>query len=227
MRLLRLIGSDTRFLVRYGFVFMYAIFTALYLVLLSLLDDRWKQMIAAVLVFTDPAAMGLFFMGAIIHLEKEEQTLHSIALSPLPQYEYLISKICSLTLLATVVGLILGIAGGLAQHVLHYLFALVSSSVIFTSLALAIATRTHSLNQFLVAVVPIEAVVNTPLILHLFSVEVPLGVLHPSLAYLDLVLYREQVLLSLLCLSAWAVFSLLLAKLALQQYVSTLGGYRR
>ena len=184
-------------------------------------------MVAAVLVFTDPAAMGLFFMGAIIHLEKEEQTLHSIALSPLPQYEYLISKICSLTLLATVVGLILGIAGGLAQHVLYYLFALVSSSVIFTSLALAIASRTHSLNQFLVAVVPIEAVVNTPLILHLFSVEVPLGVLHPSLAYLDLVLYREQVLLSLICLSAWAVFSLLLAKLALQQYVSTLGGYRR
>lgn len=227
MRLLHLIGSDTRFLVRYGFVFMYAIFTALYLVLLSLLDERWKQLVTALLVFTDPAAMGLFFMGAIIHLEKGEQTLHSIALSPVSLHEYLISKICSLTLLATGVGLLLGIAGGLADHIGLYLFALVSSSVIFTSLALAIATRTHSLNQFLVAVVPIEAGVNTPLILHLFSIEVPLGVLHPSLAYLDLVLYRQQVLLSILCLSAWAASSLLLAKLALEQYIATLGGCRR
>ncbi|MFA6732130.1 MAG: hypothetical protein WCS07_05280 [Sphaerochaeta sp.] len=227
MRLLELIRADLRFLFRYGFIFMYAIFTALYLVLLTLLDDPWKQMVAALLVFTDPAAMGLFFMGAIIHLEKDERTLHSVALSPLPLYEYLTSKICSLTLLATAVGLVLGFAGGLTHHLWHYLPALILSSVFFTSLALAVATRTQSLNQFLVAVIPIELVANTPLILHLFSVEVPLGVLHPALAYLDLVLYRSHALLSILSLGLWAGGAFLLGKLELNRYMSTLGGYKR
>ena len=62
MRLLRLLAGDIRFQAVYGFWFLYSILTLLYLLLLSVLPGEWREAAAAVLIFSDPAAMGLFFM---------------------------------------------------------------------------------------------------------------------------------------------------------------------
>lgn len=66
MRLKFLIQWDMRFLARYGFYFLYGFLTLLYVVLLLSFPQSWKEKIAAILIFSDPAAMGLFFMGAVI-----------------------------------------------------------------------------------------------------------------------------------------------------------------
>ena len=55
-----------RFLARYGFYFLYGFLTLLYVVLLLSFPQSWKEKIAAILIFSDPAAMGLLFMGAVI-----------------------------------------------------------------------------------------------------------------------------------------------------------------
>lgn len=65
MRAWRLTVGDIRFQWKYGFYAVYAIFTAVYLLALSVVPISARRVVAAVMIFTDPAAMGLFFMGAI------------------------------------------------------------------------------------------------------------------------------------------------------------------
>ena len=77
-----LILSDIRFQFRYGFYTIYLVFTLVYVGLLFALPNAWRTDAALIMIFTDPAAMGLFFMGAIVLFEKNERVLDSLAVSP-------------------------------------------------------------------------------------------------------------------------------------------------
>ena len=95
MRLKSLIVSDIRFQFRYGFYWVYILFTLVYVAVLHLLPAAWRTDAALLMIFTDPAAMGLFFMGSIVLFEKNERVLDSIAVSPVSPIEYVLSKLVS------------------------------------------------------------------------------------------------------------------------------------
>ena len=61
MRLKRLFLLDMRFQAKYGFYFLYAILTAIYTIVLFALPEHWRGKAAAILIFSDPASMGLFW----------------------------------------------------------------------------------------------------------------------------------------------------------------------
>ena len=56
------------------FYFLYTVLTVLYAVVLLAMPESWQEKVAPILIFSDPAAMGLFFMGAIILLEKVRES---------------------------------------------------------------------------------------------------------------------------------------------------------
>lgn len=80
MRFKNLLLWDMKFQGRYGFYLLYGILTAFYIVLLHSLPQSWKENAAAILIYSDPAAMGLFFMGAIILLEKSQRVTSFFAI---------------------------------------------------------------------------------------------------------------------------------------------------
>lgn len=82
MRLGRLICGDIHFQWNYGFYFIYFILTLFYVCTVAALPSVWKEKIAAVMIYSDPAAVGLFFMGAIVLLEKSQKALNAFAVSP-------------------------------------------------------------------------------------------------------------------------------------------------
>jgi fluoroquinolone transport system permease protein len=57
------------------------------------------------MIFSDPAAMGLYFMGAIVLFEKSERVLSAIAVSPVKPREYVLSKLCSIGIVSAAAGL--------------------------------------------------------------------------------------------------------------------------
>lgn len=83
MRFMSLLKWDMRFQARYGFYLLYGFLTVLYVVLLVSFPPSWKENVAAVLIFSDPAAMGLFFMGAVVLFEKNQRVTSFFAVSPL------------------------------------------------------------------------------------------------------------------------------------------------
>ena len=92
MKLKNLFLGDIKFQVKYGFYFIYLIFTLLYIVSLTILPADWIKETSWILIFTDPSIMGLVFMGAIVQLEISEKTFNSLAVAPIKSSEYLLSK---------------------------------------------------------------------------------------------------------------------------------------
>lgn len=169
MRLKSLFLWDMRFQAKYGFYFLYAALTVIYSIILFAVPENWKEKTAAILIFSDPAAMGLFFMGAIILLEKSQHTPCAFAVSPVRVVEYIIAKVSSLSAISLVVAAVLALAASVNNlHIV--LLGTVLSSAIFTLLGIIIATKIISLNQFILWTIPIEIVCFVPAILHLFKI---------------------------------------------------------
>lgn len=190
MRLKKLFFWDVRFQGRYGFYFLYGFLTVLYLILLLSLPGTWKTTAASILIFSDPAAMGLFFMGAIVLLEKSQRVTSYFAISPLRTFEYVLSKVLSLSLIGVLVAAVLAVAAGCKAYV-QILTGTFLSSVLFTLMGLIIATKIRSLNQFLIATVPIEMITFVPAILHLAGILPDFCRFYPANVCMDLVAGRE------------------------------------
>ena len=190
MRFRHLLLWNMRFQARYGFYLLYSVLTALYLALLFSLPQSWKESAAAILIFSDPSAMGLFFMGAIVLLEKSQRVTSFFAVSPLSALEYVCSKVLSLSTIGVLVAAILAIAAG-CPSLPSVLAGTFLSSVLFTLIGILVATRITSLNQFLLATVPVEMLVFLPAIAHLFGLTPSILGSYPANVCMDLIAGRS------------------------------------
>ena len=138
MRLGRLICGDIHFQWKYGFYFIYFILTVLYVCGIAALPEHWKTDIASIMIYSDPAALGLFFMGAIVLLEKSQKVLNAMVVSPVKISEYILSKTVALIAISTVIALILGVVSG-SNHLLGIAVGTALTSAIFTMLGIIAA----------------------------------------------------------------------------------------
>jgi fluoroquinolone transport system permease protein len=116
-------------------------------------------------------------MGAIVLLEKSQRVLNALAVSPVKVFEYMTAKIVSLAFVSVLVSLILALAAGL-KNIPMVLLATALTSMIFTLLGLLAAAMINSLNQYILATVPLEIVCFLPPILYLFS-DLPIMRFYP------------------------------------------------
>lgn len=201
MRLQSLTVWDMRFQAKYGFYMLYGILTAIYLVVLLALPTTWREKTAAILIFSDPAAMGLFFMGAIVLLEKSQKTPCAFAVSPVTATEYITAKVISLCAISLIVAAVLATAAQVS-HLHFVLIGTALSGVIFTLLGIIIATKITSLNQFILWTVPIQIVGFVPAILHLFGVSPAFLRHYPVNLCMDLVSGNRPTVAGVLIISA-------------------------
>lgn len=85
------------------------------------------------MIYSDPAALGLFFMGAIVLLEKSERVLNALAVSPVTIMEYILSKVTSLVVISVLVSLVLALTAG-CDNIPLLLLSVALTSGIFTLL---------------------------------------------------------------------------------------------
>lgn len=205
MRAWRLTVGDVRFQWRHGFYLVYAIFTAFYLLVLAAAPQSARRTVAAAMIFSDPAAMGLFFMGAIVLLEKRQGVNCALAASPVRVWEYALAKLLSLAAIGLAVSAVLAIAGGI-QNLLLCAAGVLPASFICSACGLAAAMKSRSLNQFALFAAPFEVLIALPPALLLFGVDSPLLMAHPGVAA-ALMIYGDppSVALCVLSLAAWCV----------------------
>ncbi|VYU44470.1 Uncharacterised protein [Eubacterium limosum] len=226
MRLGRLIRGDIHFQWKYGFYFIYFILTLLYVCAIAALPEYWKKDIAAIMIYSDPAAMGLFFMGAIVLLEKSQKVLNAMVVSPVKVSEYILSKTIALITISTIIALILGFVSG-SKHLLGIAVGTTLSSAIFTMLGIIAASRISNLNQFLIVIMPIEIVCFIPPIVGLFIKLPDVFCFFPFTACMNLITGKSS-LLSLDMILVFATLSILymVARRTVQHMWRTLGGVK-
>jgi fluoroquinolone transport system permease protein len=82
MRKISIIKGDIVFQWKYGFYFLYVLVLFVYMIIFSFFEGNVRNIIVSCCVYSDPAAMGMFFMGALILLEKIQHITASLAISP-------------------------------------------------------------------------------------------------------------------------------------------------
>lgn len=186
MRLLMLTKGDIRFQWKYGFYLIYAVFTILYALVLFAVPASVNQTVATILIFSDPAAMGLFFMGAIVLLEKSQRVNSALAVSPVHIWEYTLAKLLSLAVVGLIVGLILALICDM-ENIFSCAVGIVLASFLFSLCGLIAAIKVTTLNQFIIFSVPFEIIICLPPALLLFGIEHPAMLLHPGMAAVYLI----------------------------------------
>ncbi len=198
-RLFNLIIWDIKFQMKYGFYFLYGVLSIFYLIILFAIPDKWQEKALVILIFSDPAAMGLFFMGAIILLEKSQKIPYSLAISPIRSVEYIISKILSLCFISVIVATILTLFIN-KNNLFIVLIGTAICSSIFTLLGIIVATKISSVNQFILWTTPFEILAFVPGVLHLFKLSPEFLKYYPINICIDLISKKPLTLINLLIL---------------------------
>ena len=225
MRTMNLIKGDLRFIVKYGIAFIYVAFTLVYFLILSMINGDAREITASVLIYTDPAAMGLFFMGAFIMLEKSQRVNCSLAVTPVTVNEYIISKAVSLLVPGTIVGGFLCLYAAPGNFVTAFP-AIMAASALFSMCGLICAVNSKSLNGFMIAVIPFEIVICLPAILFVFNVICSdFWIIHPGVAAVRLITGNTELwYLCILSVLLWLLPVFALCRKFVKRYFEELGG---
>jgi len=226
MRMKSLITGDIRFQFKYGFYFIYIVFSVFYIGLLFALPEGWRAKAAVLMIFSDPAAMGLYFMGAIVLFEKSERVLNSIAISPVKTVEYVLSKLCSIAFISTVVGLVIGMCSGVILNIFYFTTGVFLCSCLFSSIGLIIASRIATLNEFIIATIPAELLINIPAIAYLFGYKKGWLLFHPGVCMIELCTNGRYAVAAIITLVLWTIGFVALTCGSVGKMLQSLGGVK-
>jgi fluoroquinolone transport system permease protein len=226
MRLKSLLLGDIRIQIKYGFYFIYAVLTVLYIGLLFAFPVSWREKATILMIFTDPAAMGLYFMGSMILFEKSERTLNSIAVSPVKPREYVLSKLLSIAVISTLVAVIIAFFGYQAVISIYFLIGVFLGSCLFSAVGLIVAAKSETLNDFILSTIPAELIINAPAIAYLFGWEKRWLLLHPGVSMIELCKGGRSALFASLILLLWTVLAAYLAEKTASKMFQTMGGMK-
>ncbi|MDO9536473.1 MAG: ABC transporter permease [Bacillota bacterium] len=226
MRALAAIKADMLFQYRHGFYAVYFLITVFYIVLLRLLPPEPGTFLAPVLLFTDPAVLGFFFVGGLVLFERKQNLLEGFLVTPLRPGEYLLAKALSLSLIS--LGTSLAIAWLGVRVPFNPLLLLTGVSLtapIFTLVGFTLAVRSRTLNSFILVSFLLTPVFVFPLAEYFGLFTHPLLYLAPGRGGMLLLVgsFRgispTDAALSTLSLAFWVVLAFLWAKKSFYRYV--------
>ncbi|MBA2244570.1 MAG: ABC transporter permease [Gemmatimonadetes bacterium] len=192
-RLLAAARGDVRLQTRNGFYYatLFVIVTWMLLVgFLPIPDLGWilPALVAGNLVITT-----FYFIAALVLLEKDENTLEALVVTPLRPGEYLAAKLATLTALAWIENLLIVVLlYGPRFDALLLSLGMVLASLLLTLAGFVAVARYDSINEFLMPSALYSTLLTLPLFPYLAAWEHALLYLHPMQA--PLVLMRAAFL---------------------------------
>lgn len=189
----KLLLQDIIFQFRHGFYYAYLFITLLYIGILIFIPDGYRPFWSVFIIFTDPGTLGFFFIGAIVMLERNQQLLTYMFITPVTLKNYLLSKVVTLTIIAWLTSILISLFA-LGTSVSYGLLtvSVVLCSFFFTFIGLSVSVNTFSINQFLFKAVSVMAFFYLPVLSYLGWVSTPLLEIFPSFSSIFLIDFAIQ-----------------------------------
>ncbi|MFA9458893.1 hypothetical protein ACERJO_19330 [Halalkalibacter sp. AB-rgal2] len=231
--MMRLLKQDVQFQFRHGFYYVYAFFTVVYIAILLFIPSDYRSFWTVLIIFTDPGTLGLFFVGTIIMLERNQQLLTYMFITPLKLSTYLLSKIISLTLIAWLTSLlIVTVTLGTTTSFLLLSLTIVLCSFFFTACGMAISVDAPSLNHFMFRSIILLLVLCTPFLHYLNWISFSIFEIMPSYSVLVLLqlsiegsgLIHNESLVHFSLLIIWTLVAFSIAFYRFRKYISAQTG---
>ncbi len=201
----------------------------------SSLKDQTQ--VHSVLLFFDPALIGIMFVGALVLFEKSENVLQALVITPMNTDDYLLSKIISLTTLsiisATFFMILMIIFNETSFNVFYLIAGIVLTSVMLILIGFILVSRVNSINGYLLGMVIGFLSLTFPPLLQLFGLfESPIFYLWPTQAsfvifdgvFESASLELWEITYGILYQIGWIVILYILAKKAFYKHIVLKGG---
>jgi fluoroquinolone transport system permease protein len=122
------------------------------------------EKIITLLIYNDPALIGFIFIGISIILEKDQEVLPALFVTPLSRHVYLISRILTLSAIGFFGALAMVLtAKGTAFNFIHFAVGAYSTCVLFCLIGIFIVSYTTEILHFLLRAVPLLILMSLPL----------------------------------------------------------------
>lgn len=148
-RLGALIRADIRLQVRQGFYAAYLVVAVAYVIALRAAPEPIGRWLLPLVLLSDPALLGFYFVGGLLMLEREDRTLEALFVTPVHTGEYLAAKAISLTLLALLACAAIALASGLPIRLFPLLAGVLATAPLFVFIGVIAASRTASINRYM------------------------------------------------------------------------------
>lgn len=164
-RLLKCVKGDVYLQIKYGFYFVYAVITLLYIVMLKQLPYEALVIIIPFFIFSDPGVLGFYFIGGLVLLERGEGVLEYLVATPLRIKEYLISKMISLTTISLLSSMIIEIFSyGLNINYPLLIIGVILTSFLFILIGFIAVAKFPTINQYLLSSILYVTILCLPLV---------------------------------------------------------------
>ena len=140
---------------RYYIIHISILSVILYFLSTQAIPDMDNSKFHTMLLFFDPATIGLMFIGALILFEKSENILQALVVTPMKVDDYLLSKILTLTILSTISASVfmalLAIFGEVEFNILYLFSGVILASIMLILLGFILVSRVNSINEYLMS----------------------------------------------------------------------------
>jgi fluoroquinolone transport system permease protein len=161
---IHLLKLDFILLQRYKVIGISIALTIIYIAIFKAISQFGNtDRILILIIFNDPALLGFLFTGVMILFEKNENTLQALAVSPLKERNYMLSKTVSLSTVSLVCCYAMAFAAvGMNFNLIHYFFASLLTTVFFTFSGIIIVSGVDTFNRFLMKAVGFLILLSLP-----------------------------------------------------------------
>lgn len=180
-RLMSAIRLDLMMQVRYGFLYAAFFSILVWVAVVRALPAGSLETVVPAVVFFDIAVVGFYFIAGLVLYEKGEATLYALVVSPLRFWEYLSSKLITLTLLASVLAVVLvGVSYGFGFNIVFLVLGTVLMSLISLMIGFIAVSPFGSFSSYLIPSQIYATILYLPLISHFGWWESPMFYLLPT-----------------------------------------------
>jgi len=201
--------SDFKFQYKEGFFYIYLAICIIYLVILSVLPSSILSIILPILIYSDPAGLGLFFIGGMIMLERRQGIINYLIVTPLLVNEYSLSKVITLSTLAVVVSLIITFFTSTYTPINYFILitSIFFTANFFTMIGIFITLPCTNLNEYFVKIIPWMILLSLPCLGLISQPDNIFLSIIPSVASLQLIIgaFYEMTLVKYLLLTTYLI----------------------
>jgi fluoroquinolone transport system permease protein len=170
--------------------------TAFYVLIIYLAKDIENvEKFITLLVYNDPAVVGFIFIGISIILEKDQELLPALFVTPLNQHVYLLSRIITLSSIGALGALAMVLtAKGASFNLVHFSIGAFSTCVLFSLMGVFIVSYTTEILHFLLRAIPLLIFMSFPLLNYFELTDLGFLKLFPVQGGLNLIVnsYRDS-----------------------------------
>lgn len=151
-------------------------------------DIASVEKVLTLLIFNDPAIIGLFFAGLTILVEKNTQVITALFVTPVNHHIYILSRVLALSIVG--LGCALGMAVsvmGINFDLLRFSFGVFGTCLIFSLSGVIVVCHAEEFLIFLLKMIPVLLVFSLPMLNYYEVTDIAWLRLFPIQGGLDLI----------------------------------------